>query len=215
MLISTSILSIKNNIKANLNKLNNTTTDFIHLDIMDGKFVSNKTWSIDNIKTVLIDNKKPLDVHLMVKDVIKYIDDYSALKPEYITFHLEACNDIAMVIDCIHKHGVKAGLSIKPTTDIKKLIPYLNTVDMVLLMSVEPGKGGQTFMASTYERLNELANLKKEYNFLIEIDGGINDIIISRLSHVDIAVVGSYITNSDNYQLQIDKLKKSYFKQSE
>ena len=143
----------------------------------------------------------------MVSDVINYIDDFSTLKPEYITVHLEACEDVQVVIDYIHQKGIKAGVSIKPTTDISTLYPYLASVDLVLVMSVEPGRGGQKFLDTTYDRLSLLNSYRDNYNFLIEVDGGLNDNIISKLSQVDIAVVGSYITESDNYQLQIDKLK--------
>lgn len=207
LLISTSILSIKNNIETNIQKINQSTTDFIHLDIMDGKFVPNKTWNINEIKSLLNNTTKPLDVHLMVSDVINYIDDFSALKPEYITVHLEACEDVQVVINYIHQKGLKAGVSIKPTTDISTVYPYLASVDLVLVMSVEPGRGGQKFLDTTYDRLMLLNSYRDNYNFLIEVDGGLNDNIVSKLSQVDIVVVGSYITESDNYQLQIDKLK--------
>ena len=206
MMISTSILSIKDNIKDNVLKLNNTNTTYIHLDIMDGLFVPNKTWEYNELKDILSYNTKPLDVHLMVSDVIKYIDEYSNLNPEYITFHLEAVNNVKEVIDYIHSKNIKVGISIKPNTNIDNIIPYLNDIDMVLLMSVEPGMGGQSFIDSSYERLNKLNALKNKYNFLIEIDGGINESNIDTLNGVDIAVVGSYITSSDNYQEQIDKL---------
>lgn len=209
MLISTSILSIKNNIEMNIRKINQSTTDFIHLDIMDGEFVANKTWNINDIKPLLINTTKPLDVHLMVKGVIKYIDDFSILNPEYITVHLEACSDVRMVIDHIHQKGIKAGIAIKPLTDISELEPYFDIVDLILVMSVEPGCGGQLFLDTTYDRLKRLSIYKENYSFLIEVDGGLNDNIIPKLSQVDIAVVGSYITKSDNYQLQIDKLRKN------
>lgn len=206
MMISTSILSIKENLKDNVLKLNNTDTTYIHLDIMDGLFVPNKTWEYNELKDILNDNTKPLDVHLMVSDVIKYIDEYCNLNPEYITFHLEAVNNVKEVIDYIHSKNIKVGISIKPNTDIQDLIPYLSDIDMVLLMSVEPGMGGQSFIDSSYERLNKLNELKSKYNFLIEIDGGINESNITNLNGVDIAVIGSYITSSDNYQEQIDRL---------
>lgn len=206
MMLSTSILSIKDNLKENVLKLNNTDTTYIHLDIMDGIFVTNKTWNYKDLKDVLNGVNKPLDIHLMVNDVIKYIDDYSNLNPEYITIHLEAVNNVKEIIDYIHSKNIKAGLSIKPNTNTEELIPYLNDIEMVLLMSVEPGMGGQVFIDNTYKRLNELNKLKKEYNFLIEIDGGINESNINNLDGVDMAVVGSYITSSDNYQEQINKL---------
>ncbi len=206
MIISTSILSIKDNIKENVLKLNNTNTTYIHLDIMDGLFVPNKTWEYNELKDILNNNTKPLDIHLMVSDVIKYIDEYSNLTPEYITFHLEAVDNVKEVIDYIHSKNIKVGISIKPNTKIEELISYLSDIDMVLLMSVEPGMGGQVFIENSYKRLNKLNELKNKYNFLIEIDGGINESNIANLNGLDIAVVGSYITSSENYQEQIDKL---------
>ncbi|MDD2434953.1 MAG: ribulose-phosphate 3-epimerase [Bacilli bacterium] len=210
MKISASFLSIKDNLKENILILDQSNIDYLHLDIMDGIFVHNTTWDIDTIKDLLINTKKPKDVHLMVSDVKKYIDDFSTLNPEYITIHFEAVSDIESTINYIKSKNIKVGLSIKPMTDIVSLIPFLSLIDLVLIMSVEPGEGGQNFIEDTSYKIDILKQLRDEnnyYNYVIEVDGGINDETIKLCSNVDIAVVGSYITNSDDYNEQINKLK--------
>lgn len=207
MKISASFLSIKDNIKENIVKLTNSDIDYLHLDIMDGKFVFNKTWDILEIKN-LINYNKPLDIHLMVKDVYKYIDDFKDLNPNFITVHYEVLDDVMMVINYIKKYNIKVGLSIKPNTDISVIIPYLKYIDLVLVMSVEPGLGGQKFIMDSVDKIKKLKELKGDY--LIEVDGGINDSTIDLVKDVDIVVVGSYIT-SGNYEKRIKKLKEKIY----
>jgi ribulose-phosphate 3-epimerase len=146
-------------------------------------------------------------VHLMVQDIKKYTDMCLKYKPRFITFHLEAVDNIFETIDYIKAQNVLVGISINPETDIDKLIPYLGEVDKVLLMSVKPGLGGQKFMDITEERIKTLANLKKHlgYSFLIEVDGGINDETVNKCLLADIVVVGSYIMKND-YEDAINKL---------
>lgn len=206
MKISASFLSIKDNIKENIKKLDNTKIDYLHLDIMDGKFVSNETWNLTELKDLLEGHNKPLDVHLMVSNVYSYIDKFAKLNPEFITFHYEAVEDPYLVVDYIKSYNIKAGISIKPDTDVKVLDDLLDYVDLILVMSVEPGNGGQKFIETTNEKVKYLKERKKCYKYLIEVDGGINDTNIKDLK-CDIAVVGSFITNSDNYEEQLNKLK--------
>lgn len=210
MKLSASFLSIKENVKENIKKLDNSNIDYLHLDIMDNIFVPNMTWSIIEISDLLENTLKPKDVHLMVKDVISYVDSYSKLKPEFITFHLEAINNVDEVINYIKSKDIKVGLSIKPNTEVKELLNYLNKIDLVLVMSVEPGFGGQKFLNNSIDKVKELNRLrqKNNYNYLIEIDGGINLDTIKECcdANVDMVVVGSYITNHDNYNEQINKL---------
>lgn len=210
MKLSASFLSIKNNIKENILKLDKTTIDYLHLDIMDGEFVSNKTWSFEEINDLLKNTTKPYDVHLMVSDVYKYIDDYKTINPDYITFHFEATKDHLEIINYIKKNKIKVGMSIKPNTSVQEIFPYLSQLDLVLVMSVEPGEGGQDFLISTVNKIRLLDEIRKnyEYHYLIEVDGGINDETIQYCMSADIIVVGSYITSSDDYQGQIDKLNK-------
>ena len=206
-MISASFLSIKDNIKENIKKLDNTSIDMLHVDIMDGIFVPNKTWNINEVNELLIDTKKKKDVHLMVNDVKKYIDDFKIIKPEYITFHYEAIDNIFDTIRYIKSLNIKVGLSIKPNTNIEDIKPYLKYLDLVLVMSVEPGKGGQKFIESSIGKIDYLYNerINNNYQYLIEVDGGINDITSKLCSKADILVIGSFITNGD-YQEQINKI---------
>jgi ribulose-phosphate 3-epimerase len=210
MKLSVSILSIKDDIKKNINIIDNSNVDFIHLDIMDSIFVANKTWDFNYIFELVKDVHKPLDVHLMVSDVISYIDDYKKLNPIYITFHLEAVNNHLEIIDYIKKHNIKVGMSIKPNTPISLIKPYLKYLDLVLIMSVEPGMGGQLFLDNATNKIDELKDLRESnnYNYVIEVDGGINDKTVEKCINANIVVVGSYITNSSNYIEQINKIKK-------
>ena len=200
MKISASFLSIGN--IENVNKLVNCDIDYLHLDIMDGIFVNNKN------EVINITNKKPLDVHLMVNDVYKYIDKYKNLNPSFITFHYEVDADILDVINYIKKFNIKVGLSIKPSTKVEEVIPYLPYLDLVLVMSVEPGQGGQVFIMDTVDKIKRLKELKG--NYLIEVDGGINDSTIDLVKDADIVVVGSYIT-SGNYEERIKSLKEKIY----
>lgn len=212
MKIAASFLGIKENVEQNILVLDQTTIDYLHVDIMDGKFVKNKTWSFKKVNNLLKETTTPKDVHLMVKNVKKYIKKFKDMKPEYITFHFEACKNCFELIKIIKKCGIKAGISIKLDTSIDSIKPYLPYLDLVLVMSVEPGMGGQEFIDSSLEKIKGLDKIRKEnnYQYLIEVDGGINDSNISHLKEfdVDIAVVGSFITGKDDYQKQINKLKK-------
>lgn len=203
--ISTSILASNNRIDS-IHKLNNTNTDYIHIDTMDGLFVPNKQMPIEEIIELEKVSTKPLDVHLMVENPEEYIKYLNNKNIEYITIHIEINKDINKLINIIKSLNYKVGLSIKPNTNIDILIPYLDKIDLVLIMSVEPGFGGQQFMPNSLEKAEYLRKLKP--NITIEIDGGIKDTNIKEVKkYVDIAVVGSYITNKDNYQEAINNLK--------
>lgn len=208
MEISASFLSIKEDLKNNIKKLDNSNIDYLHLDIMDNIFVPNITWSVEEIEILLNDTKSKKDVHLMVKDVIKYIDDYSKLNPEFITFHFEAVDNVIDVINYIKKKNIKVGLSIKPNTNVEEIVKYLPLIDLVLVMSVEPGFGGQAFIPASLNKIEELYNIRKNnnYNYLIEVDGGVNSSNIKYLDKCDIVVVGSFITNNSDYNKAISEL---------
>lgn len=206
MKISASFLSIKDNVKENIKKLDNTNIDYLHVDVMDGIFVPSKTWDLLEVKEMTAEHTKPLDIHLMVKDVYSYIDKFAKLNPEFITFHYEVTSDPYLVIDYIKSYGIKAGISIKPDTDITVLDDILDYVDLILIMSVEPGKGGQKFIEETYDKIKYLKDRKKCYRYVIEVDGGIKDDNIKNLK-CDIAVVGSFITNYNDYDEQVRKLR--------
>lgn len=207
MKLSVSILSIKENLKENIKKLCALKIDYLHLDIMDGKFVPNKTWTINELKPILPMSSKRFDVHLMVNDLDKYINEYISINPFYITFHIEASCDIKKYINLVKKNNINVGISIKPDTNIDKIIPYLKYVDLVLVMSVNPGFGGQKFIEETSSRIDYLYEYRKENNlkYKIEVDGGVNNVTINKCNKADIVVVGSYITCND-YEESIKNL---------
>ena len=177
MKVSVSFLSSV--LKPNLiiGRINNTTADFVHVDVMDGKFVDNKTYSIGEVLKLSNCMKKPMDVHLMVNNPKKYIEKLALLNVEYITFHYESVKNIEDVIDLIHNCGLKAGISIKPSTNASEIINYLDKLDLVLVMSVEPGKSGQSFMNSVLYKIESLKKVidEKGYKTIISVDGGINE----------------------------------------
>ncbi len=208
MLISTSFLSSKNLIH-DLVELDKTDTDYIHVDIMDGKFVKKKTMPFKEMRNIYKYTNKRLDVHLMVKNPKKYIEDYASLNTEYISFHIESDENIEKNLQLIKEYGIKSGLAISPDTEIKELVPYLPLLDLVLVMSVEPGAGGQDFIVKTKDKIKELKILLSEYNsdVKISVDGGINDRTKKYCIDCDILVSGSYIINGDDLQEKIDSLR--------
>lgn len=209
MEISTSILNADDRIEA-IVKLNRTNHSYVHVDVMDGNFVSDTQFNVNEIRAVNVVSNYPLDVHLMVDDPMKYINKLDDLNIKYITFHVEIKKNVSKIISKIKELGYGVGLSIKPDTDIEELVPYINDIDMILVMSVEPGKGGQKFIDKTIDRIKKIKKIidKNKYNIKIEVDGGIDDKSITMLDGVDIAVVGSYIIKSDNYFGRINKLLK-------
>lgn len=158
MKISASFLS-SSNIPMDLKRLNETDVDYIHVDVMDGKFVPNKTMPFSEMKNIYKFTNKRLDVHLMVEDPKKYIPLYAELNTEFITFHVETMDNIEENLELIKSYGIKCGLAIKPNTPVKNLVPYLPLLDLILVMSVEPGKGGQSFIFESEDKIIEVRNL--------------------------------------------------------
>lgn len=210
MEISVSVLNSIDRI-TDVKKLNNTNCDYIHIDVMDGMFVKPVEFSFDEVKDIINVSNKKIDVHLMCDDPIKYIEKLVNYNIYNITFHEEIDDNLFDIIDVIKKHNINVGMSIKPNTSIDKLYKYLDKIDLVLVMSVEPGYGGQKFMTSSLDKVRELKKIIKERNLnvKIEIDGGVNDTNIDLIkeSLVDISVVGSYITKSNDFNKSINKLK--------
>ncbi len=210
MKVSLSILTvdyynIENSIKDIIDDL-----DYIHMDVMDGEFVPNISFGYSFIGAL---NKKidtTIDTHLMIMHPENYIEQFVKAGSDYITFHVEADCNVMKTIDLIHSYGVKAGISIKPKTNVEDILEYLPYVDMVLVMSVEPGFGGQSFMPISIDKCKKLKELRMEnnYNYLINIDGGINDKTAPLISnYVDLAVSGSFVCNNSNPHEALLKLK--------
>lgn len=208
MKVSASFLSSKNLVN-DIMKLNETDVDFIHLDIMDGKFVKNKTMPFREMKNIHKYTSKRLDVHLMVEDPVSYVPLYAELNTEYITFHVEVDKNIEEILKLIHSYSIKAGLSIKPNTKVSELVPYLPFIDYILVMSVEPGAGGQAFLEDTEDKINEVRSLLDAYqcSAVIGVDGGVNQETKKYCTKADILVAGSYIINGDNFQEKISSLR--------
>lgn len=210
MKVSVSILS--NTLKPLdiVKELDKTNADAIHLDIMDGKFVDNKTWTTSEIIKLTKYSNLPLDVHLMVNNPSKYIEDYAMLNTNNITFHYEAVKDVNKVINEIKDYGLKVGIAVNPDTDVKNIYDYLSNIDIVLIMSVYPGKSGQVFINETLDKIKELKDYIVNNNLktLISVDGGINDETgkLCKEAGADILVSASYIHN--DIKNNIDKLKE-------
>lgn len=206
-MISVSILSVKDNYKDSIQKINNTNCEYLHLDIMDNTFTKSTSFTYEESREISKLNTKKLDVHLMSENLDEVVDKYIKLKPDTISIHYEATDQVEKYIRKIKKNNIKASLAISPDTPVSEIFEYLDMIDTVLVMSVEPGKGGQKFIEKTIDKLKSLSKLKSNYNFLIEVDGGINNETIKYVKeYVDIAVSGSYIVKSDNYQDKINEL---------
>ncbi len=191
-------------------ELDKTNADAIHIDIMDGKFVDNKTWTTSEIIKLTKYSNLPLDVHLMVNNPSKYIEDYAMLNTNNITFHYEAVKDVNKVINEIKDYGLKVGIAVNPDTDVKNIYDYLSNIDIVLIMSVYPGKSGQVFINEALDKIKELKDYIVNNNLktLISVDGGINDETgkLCKEAGADILVSASYIHN--DIKNNIDKLKE-------
>ena len=207
MLISTSFLSSINPAK-DLKKLNDTDTDFIHVDVMDGIFVQGRTMPFKEMKKIYKYTSKRLDVHLMVEEPSKLIKKYATLNAEYITIHVESEN-VENNLNLIRNYAIKRGIAINPETKVSELVPYLPLVDMILVMSVEPGKGGQAFLPKTKAKIKEITKLLKEYKSkaLISVDGGINNETKANCEGADVLVAGTYIISDTDFQERINKLR--------
>lgn len=195
------------NMGEEIKKISDNGADWVHMDVMDGIFVPNISFGAPIIKSLKPLTKLPFDVHLMIKNPLKFISQFVDAGADIITFHLESDSDAFETIKKIKSYGKKAGISIRPSTDISELKLYLNYVDLVLIMTVEPGFGGQKFMP---EQMKKALYIKQNApNLIIEVDGGINLETMEYVKKypVDVAVSGTCIFNSENLKETIKKLK--------
>lgn len=209
MKTSISITKTKNSREEALKELENTNTEFIHIDMMDGIFVENTQLLSDEVVSLTKNLNKKLDIHMMIQDPIPYIRELQSLTNiNNITIHEEIGNT-EYYIDCIHELGLKAGVAINPDTSVERLLQYLDNLDIVLIMGVFPGKGGQELILDTTRKIQELVELRNKYglSFEIEFDGGVNADTRKYLDGLDIVVSGSYVCISDNIQERIDILR--------
>jgi len=210
-LVAPSILAADfNNLKKDIEIVNNSEADWFHLDVMDGLFVPNISFGMPLIRHIKRIAKKPLDVHLMIESPSKYINKFKECGADILTVHYEACKHLHRTIEEIKKQKMLAGVAINPHTPVSLLKDILNDIDLVCLMSVNPGFGGQSFINNTHQKIKDLSKFKKEKKFLIEVDGGVNiensKSIIE--SGADVLVAGSAVFKSEKPLETIKKIKQ-------
>lgn len=203
--VSVSILNSKN-IEDDLIRINSSNADYIHIDVGDGSFIERRHDPIKELKEIEAALTKRLDVHLMVDNPESYILSYSELNTEYITIHCEIKKDILNILDDIKSYGIKRGLAISPDTDISFLEPFIDDIEMIIVMGVIPGKSGQSFIYNTINKVNGIKELIGDRNILISVDGGIDNETNSLLNN-DIAVSETYILSGEDINKRIESLR--------
>jgi len=215
-IISPSLLSANfNELSKDIEMINQSDADWFHLDVMDGVFVPNISFGFPIISHIKKLAKKPLDVHLMIVNPDKYISEFKKVGADYLVVHYEACSHLHRTIQSIKAEGMKAGVSLNPHTSVSLLEDIIGDLDLVLLMSVNPGFGGQKFIENTYSKIEKLKAMaiKKNPNLIIEIDGGVDNTNAKKLIEkgANALVAGSYVFKSENPSNTITKLKKLEF----
>ncbi|KAA2215913.1 MULTISPECIES: ribulose-phosphate 3-epimerase [Maribacter] len=199
------------NLQRDVEMVNNSVADWHHIDVMDGVFVPNISYGMPVIKAIQKHTTKPLDVHLMIVDPDRYIGTFAELGAAIITVHYEACSHLHRTIQAIKAAGMKAGVALNPHTNINLLEDIISDIDLVLIMSVNPGFGGQSFIENTYEKIKTLKELiqRKNASALIEIDGGVSTENARKLidAGADVLVAGSFVFKSENPLQTISELK--------
>jgi ribulose-phosphate 3-epimerase len=182
--------------------------DWIHVDVMDGHFVPNLTIGAPVVKSLRPVTKLPLDVHLMIEEPLRYLEDFARAGADYLTVHVEACADVRATLTRIRELGVKPGITLRPGTSIDRVLPHLDLVDLVLIMTVEPGFGGQSFMPDQVAKIAAVRAAARRLGrrVLIEVDGGVTDATATALGAADVLVAGSFIFKGE-YAANITRLK--------
>lgn len=209
VIISPSILSADfANLERDIRRVEKAGVEWLHIDVMDGHFVPNITIGVPVVKSLRKVTDLVLDVHLMIENPEKYIEPFAKAGADVITFHYEATKDCLALIDQIHGLGLKAGISIKPNTPPEDILPFLNTVDLILVMTVEPGFGGQSFIHDCASKI-PLISENAPKNLIIQVDGGINNVTskICTSLGANCLVAGNYIFNSENLDEAVKSLR--------
>lgn len=199
------------NLQRDVEMVNQSEADWFHLDIMDGVFVPNISYGMPIVKTIAKYATKTLDAHLMIIDPDRYIKTFADLGMDYLTVHFEACNHLHRTIQAIKNEGMKAGVALNPHTNVMQLEDTIQDIDLALVMSVNPGFGGQNFIENTYSKVEKLKEmiLRKNSSAMIEVDGGVTDKNAKKLveAGADVLVAGSYVFKSPNPDSTIKDLK--------
>jgi ribulose-phosphate 3-epimerase len=211
-MVAPSMLSADfSNLAKDIELINQSEADWFHLDIMDGQFVPNISFGLPVVKAIRQKASKPLDVHLMIVNPQNYITAFKEAGADWLNVHYEACTHLHRTVEAIRKAGMKAGVTLNPHTPVALLEDIVGEVDLVLLMSVNPGFGGQSFIENTYAKVDRLKNLiiQKKSPALIEVDGGVTDSNAAKLykTGADVLVAGSYVFNAEDPEKAIKKLK--------
>ena len=212
MKVGVSFISSDYDLETTISKIEESSADYIHVDMMDGIFVENSNFTVQDLKKMFKNTKKKLDVHMMVCSPNKYVKDFAKMpNVEYLTLHCESHRRPIDVINMIRHTPLKVGLAINPETKVSHIVPLLNHLDLVLVMSVKPGKGGQKFMEEILYKIETLKELREQngYHYVINVDGGINEETAKLVKEAgaDMVVSGSYVCKSDDYNQRIESVR--------
>ena len=212
MKVGVSFISSDYDLETTISKIDESSADYIHVDMMDGVFVENANFTVQDLKKMFKNTKKKLDVHMMVCSPNKYVKDFAKMSNvEYLTLHCESHRRPIDVINMIRHTPLKVGLALSPETKVSHIVPLLNHLDQVLVMSVKPGKGGQKFMEEILYKIETLKELREQngYHYVINVDGGINEETAKLVKEAgaDMVVSGSYVCKSDDYNQRIESIR--------